>query len=326
MNFRRILSAGIAALLLALSGAASQPASAQTASGRNVRIVVPFPPGGTADVLARILGQQIGATGGPNVLVENRPGGGTVIATDFVARSAPDGNTLLLMANSFVINASVRASLPYDPLAFEPICLMVNTPQILVVNASSPLKTLGDFVSAAKAKPGELNYAAVGPATTQHIAAEMFKRTAGITVTYVPFAGGAPAITALVGGHVMIALANPSEVMSQIRGGQLRALAVASRERFSQLPDTPTIIESGYPDFEASAWFGLVAPPKTPKATIASHITMFRTALAAPEPQSKLGSQGYNTLGICGDDFAAHIRRQHADYARVVKDAGIKVD
>jgi tripartite-type tricarboxylate transporter receptor subunit TctC len=311
----------------AVALAVCNPAMAQTASGRNIRIVVPFPPGGTADVLARILGQQIGASGGPNILVENRPGGGTIIATDLVARSAPDGNTLLLMANSFVINASVRSSLPYDPLtAFEPICLLVNTPQILVVNANSPFKTLGDFVAAAKAKPGELNYAAVGPATTQHIAFEMFKRTAQINVIYVPFAGGAPAITALVGGHVMVALANPSEVMAQIKAGQLRALAVASRERFSQLPDTPTIIESGYPDFEATAWFGLVAPAKTPKETIASHIAMFKTALAAPEPQSKLTSQGYNTLGICGGDFSAHIRRQHADYARVTKDANIKID
>ncbi len=320
MLFRLILF--VLALPLAIAGAAD----AQTASGRNIRIVVPFPPGGTADVLARILGQEIASKNGPTILVENRPGGGTVIATDLVARSVPDGNTLLLMANSFVINASVRASLPYDPLtSFEPICLLVNTPQIVVVTSNSPFKTLADFVAAARAKPGELNYAAVGPATTQHIAFEMFKRAAGINVTYVPYPGGAPAITALAGGHVMVALANPSEVMAQIRGGQIRPLAVASRERFSQLPDTPTIIESGYQDFEAAAWFGLVAPAKTPRDTIASHIAMFRTALAAPEPQSKLGSQGYNTLGVCGADFGVHIKRQHADYARVVKDASIKV-
>jgi tripartite-type tricarboxylate transporter receptor subunit TctC len=302
-------------------------ADAQTQPARQVRIVVPFPPGGTADILARVLGEQIAKTGGPTVLVENRPGGGTVIATELVARAAPDGNTVLLMANSFVINAAVRSSLPYDPLtSFEPLCLMVNTPQILVVNANAPYRTLADLVAAAKAKPGELNYATVGPATTQHIAGEMLMRAAGIKLTYVPYGGGAPAITALLGGHVMAVLANPSEVMEQVNAGKLRALAVASRERFNQLPNTPTIIEAGYPDFEATAWFGLVVPAKTPKDVIAQEIAMFRQALAAPDVQSKLTAQGYNTLGVCGDDFAAHIKRQHADYGRVVKDSNIKVD
>jgi len=309
-------------IVLMLTGAAS----AQTAAGRTIRIVVPFPPGGTADILARVLGEQIGKTGGPTILVENRPGGGTVIATEQVARAAPDGNTLLLMANSFVINASVRASLPYDPLtSFEPVCLMVDSPQIMVVNAGSPFKTLGDFVAAAKAKPGELNYATVGPATTQHIAFEMFNRAAGIKLTYVPFGGGAPATTALVGGHVMAVLANPSEVMEQVRAGKLRAIAVASRERVATLPDTPTIIEAGYKDFEATAWFGLVVPAKTPKDAIASHIAMFNSALHAPDVQAKLAPQGYRSIGVCGDDFGAHIKRQHADYVRVTKEAGIKV-
>jgi tripartite-type tricarboxylate transporter receptor subunit TctC len=299
-------------------------ADAQNATGRIVRIVVPFPPGGTADILARVLGEQIAKTGGPTILVENRPGGGTVIGTEQVARAAPD--TLLMMANSFVINASVRASLPYDPLtSFEPVCLMVDSPQIMVVNAGGPFKTLGDFVASAKAKPGEINYATVGPATTQHIAFEMFNRAAGIKLTYVPVGGGAPATTALVGGHVMAVLANPSEVMEQVRAGKLRAIAVASRERFAPLPDVPTIAESGFKDFEATAWFGLVVPAKTPKDVIASHITMFKTALAAPDVQAKLTPQGYRSIGVCGDDFGAHIKRQHADYARVVKESGIKL-
>lgn len=321
MKLLKIMSAAF--ITLALSGVAS----AQTAPTRTVKIVVPFPPGGTADILARVLGEQIGKTGGPTILVENRPGGGTVIATEAVARSAPDGNTILLMANSFVINAAVRASLPYDPLtSFEPVCLMVDSPQIMVVNATSPFKALKDFVDAAKAKPGELNYAAVGPATTQHIAFEMFNRVAGIKLTYVPFGGGAPATTALVGGHVMAVLANPSEVMEQVVAGRLRAIAVASRERVATIPNVPTIAESGYPDFQATAWFGLVVPAKTPKPVIAQHIAMFKAALAAPEVQSKLAPQGYRSIGVCGDDFGAHIKRQHADYVHVTKEAGIKVD
>jgi tripartite-type tricarboxylate transporter receptor subunit TctC len=312
-----------AVLVLTLSG----PAAAQTAAGRTVRIVVPFPPGGTADVLARTLGQQIAQTGGPTIVVENRPGGGTVIATEQVARAAPDGNTLLLMANSFVINASVRASLPYDPLtSFDPICLLVDSPQILVVNAASPFKTLGEFVAAAKAKPGEINYATVGPATTQHIGVEMFRRAAGINLTYVPYGGGAPAITALLGGHVMAVLANPSELMEQVNAGKLRAIAVASRERFSMLPNVPTIAESGYPGFEATAWFGLMVPAKTPKEAIAQHIAMFNAALAAPEVQNKLAAQGMRSVGICGEAFGAHVKQQFESYARVIKDANIKAD
>jgi tripartite-type tricarboxylate transporter receptor subunit TctC len=312
-----------AAMVLTLSG----PAAAQTAAGRTVRIVVPFPPGGTADILARMLGQQIAQTGGPTIVVENRPGGGTVIATDLVARAAPDGNTVLLMANSFVINRSVRASLPYDPLtSFEPICLLVDSPQILVVNAASPFKTLGEFVAAAKAKPGEMNYATVGPATTQHIAFEMFRRAAGINLTYVPYGGGAPATTALLGGHVMAVLANPSEVMEQVTAGKLRAIGVASRERFSMLPNVPTIAESGYPGFEANAWFGLMVPVKTPKETIAQHIAMFNSALAAPDVQSKLAAQGMRSVGICGEAFGAHVKQQFESYARVIKDANIRAD
>ena len=316
----------IAVLALVWSGALPDDSHAQTASGRTVRVIVPFPPGGTADILARVVGEQIGKTGGPTILVENRPGGGTVIATEQVARAAPDGNTLLLMANSFVINAAVRPSLPYDPLtSFDPVCLMVDSPQILVVNATSPFRTLADFVSAAKAKPGELNYATVGPATTQHIAFEMFNRAAGIKLTYVPYGGGAPATTALVGGHVMAVLANPSEVMEQINAGRLRAIGVASRERFAPLPNVPTIAES-YPGFEATAWFGLVTPARTPKPVIEQHITMFKTALAAPDVQAKLTPQGYRSIGACGEAFGAHIKAQHADYSRVTKEAGIKVE
>ena len=238
MKIVRWLSAAL--LLVALSGL---PA-AQTA--RTLRLVVPFPPGGSADVLARQLSLQIGQNGGPTVVVENRPGGGTVIATDVVARAAPDGNTVLLMANSFVINASVRATLPYDPLtSFAPVCLIVDSPQILVVNAASPFNTLADFVAAARANPGSVNYATVGPATTQHIAVEMFRRLAGIELTYVPYAGGGPAMTALIGGHVMAVLANPSEVMEQIVSGKVRALGVATRERFSLLPHVRRIKGDG---------------------------------------------------------------------------------
>jgi tripartite-type tricarboxylate transporter receptor subunit TctC len=216
----------------------------------------------TAPKTTRLIGQQAGQITGQSFLTENHPGAGTIIATEFVARAPPDGTTLLIMANSFIINPSVRASLPYDPFSFAPICLLVNSPQVLVVKADSPYKTLASFVTAAKARPGELNYAAVGPATTQHIAGEMFKRAAEINLTYVPYAGGAPAVNAIMGGHVTAVLANYNEVMEQIKAGRLRPLAVASRNRLAPLPEVPTLIESGYKNMEATAWFGTMAPPR----------------------------------------------------------------
>lgn len=322
MRGRRILAVGAAVLCVALSG---NFAAAQAQESKQIRIVVPFPPGGTADVIARLLGQHMSQGGGPTVLIENRPGAGTIIATELVSRAAPDGSTLLLMANSFVINPSVRSSLPYNPLtSFDPVCLLVNSPQVLVVNASSPFRSLAEFVTAAKAKPGALSYAAVGPATTQHIAGEMFKRAAQIDLTYVPYTGGAPAVNALLGGHIDVVLANYSEVMEQVKAGKLRALAVTTRERIDKLPEVPTAIEAGYRDYEATAWFGMVAPAKTPKEIMAQLSTMLVAALQAPEVKAKLLAQGLYPVGTCGAAFAAHIKIQHDLYARVVREANIK--
>ena len=293
---------------------------------KTIRIIVPFPPGGSADTLARIVTQQATQAGGQRFVIENRPGAGTIIGTEAVARSAPDGTTLLMMSNSFVINGIVRASLPYDPIAFEPVCFLVDSPQVLVVNDTSPWRSLKDLVDAAKARPGELSYASVGPATTQHIAGEMFKQAAGINLTYVPYPGGAPAVTALVGGHVPMVLANYNEVMEQLRAGKLRPLAVASRERIKPLPDVPTFIEAGYKDYETSAFFGLVAPAKTPPGTLDQLGSMLVSALQAPDVTAKLVTQGLDVVGKCGDDFRAHIRRQHDKYLRAIRDGKIKAE
>ena len=303
------------------------PAAAQDSlRDKTIRIIVPFPPGGSADSLARIVTQQVTQATGQRFVIENRPGAGTIIGTEAVARSAPDGTTLLMMSNSFVINGIVRASLPYDPMAFEPVCFLVDSPQVLVVNESSPWRTLKDLVDAAKARPGELSYAAVGPATTQHIAGEMFKQAAGINLTYVPYPGGAPAVTALMGGHVSMVLANYNEVMEQLRAGKLRPLAVASRERIKPLPDVPTFIEAGYKDYETSAFFGLVAPAKTPAGTLDQLASMLVSALQAPDVTAKLVTQGLDVVAKCGDDFRAHIRRQHDKYSRAIRDGNIKAE
>jgi tripartite-type tricarboxylate transporter receptor subunit TctC len=287
-------------------------------------MVVPFAAGGTADIIARLLSEQTGQSG-TTVLVENRPGAGTIIGTELVARAPADGNTVALIANSFIIVPSVRPSLSYNPLtSFEPVCLLADSPQLIVVNSASPFRTLADLVAAAKARPGELTYATVGPATTQHIAFEIFKRAAGIDLTYVPYGGGTPAASALLGGHVTAVLQNYSELIEHVRPGKLRVLAVTTRTRLEQLPDVPTVAESGYPGYEVAAWFGLVAPAKTPKDTLDRLGQIFTAALQAPKVQEILRTQGMQSVGVCGAPFGAFIRDQHELYARVIREANIK--
>jgi len=316
-----ILTAAAGMMLLALSGhgAASQMA-------RTIRIVVPFPAGGSADDLARLLGDQIGRTRGVNIVIENRPGAGTVVATEAVSRAAPDGNTLLIVANSFVINPSLK-KLNYDPfVSFAPVCHLVSSPLIIAVNSDSPYRSLADLIAAAHAKPGELTLASVAPATTQHIAFEMFKRVAAVNMIHVPYPGGAPAVTALLGGHVTAVIANYSEVEAHLAAGKLRPLATASRKRIQAAPDVPTVAESGYPNYESEVWFGLVAPAKTPAETISQLSGWFGAALETAAVKEKLQLQEMYPVGACGADFAAHLRSQFDVYARVIREADIKAE
>jgi tripartite-type tricarboxylate transporter receptor subunit TctC len=301
--------------------------SGQTAwsqTTRTIRIVVPFPPGGSADILARLLGEQINKANGPTVVIENRPGGGASIAYEAVARAAPDGNTLVINGNSLVINPHLR-KVNYDPLtSFEPVCYLLSSPNLIVVNGSSPYRTLSDYVAAAQAKPGELAFATVGPATTQHIGFEQFRRLTGINVTYVPYQGGAPAITALLGGHVSAVLANYSEVAEHLNTGTLRALVSLSRERISPLPHVPSTTEAGLKDYSVEVWFGVLAPAKTPKDVLAQLAAWFKAAMDAPEVRPKLAKLGLYPVGTCLDEFVAHIRKQYDEYGRTIRETNIK--
>ena len=316
-SFLRLLAAVVCLGVAAVASA--QPA-------RTLKIVVPFPPGGSADILMRTLADRITKATGTVTVIENRPGAGTIVAQEQVLRAPPDGNTVLLNANSFVINPSVR-KMTFDPLAtFEPICYLVSSPQVIVVNNASPYRTLGELIAAAKAKPGELSIGTVGPATTQHIAAEMFKRTAGIDLIYVPYAGGAPAVTALLGNHVVSVLANYSEVTEQLKAGTLRALATTSPSRIEPLPDVPTVQEAGYKDYAAEVWFGVVAPPKTPKDKTSELGRWFTDAIQAPDVKAKLVSYALYPVGVCGDAFVAHMHKSYDEYARVIRDANIHTD
>jgi tripartite-type tricarboxylate transporter receptor subunit TctC len=312
------------AAAIAFVAPAAQAVRAQTP--KTVKIIVPFPAGGSADVLARVLGDQIGKASGPSMVIENRPGAGASIGYEVIARSPPDGGTIGIISNSFVINPLVR-KVGYDPFAeFAPICHLVDSPQIIVVNTASSYRTLGDLIAAAHARPGELTFAALGPAATQHIAVEQLKLMAKADFTYVPYPGGAPATTALLGGHVTALLENYSEAIEQMRAGKLRALAVTTPTRMDSLPDVPTVAESGYPGYTAQAWFGIAAPVKTPKEALDRLAAAFTESLKAPEVKTKLLDIEMIPVGTCGSAFAAQIRSSHDSYSQIIHDAHISAE
>jgi tripartite-type tricarboxylate transporter receptor subunit TctC len=291
---------------------------------RTVKIVVPYTPGSGPDILSRLMAEQISRAQGTAMVVENRPGGGTVIGTEAVARAAPDGNTVLLVANSFVVNPALKKQ-NYDPsVSFEPICYLAATPIVLVVLGSSPYRTLADLIAAARAKPGELSLASGGPASSLHIAFEVVKRAANINMTYVPYGGTAPAINALLGGHVTSVFADYPTVVQQLKAGTLRGLVTTSQARSEALPGVPTLAETGLSRYEADIFYGIVAPAKTPPELVAQLSAWFSTALATPEMKPRLAQQGLFPVGQCGAPFGAYIRKQVDEYTRVAREANIQ--
>jgi tripartite-type tricarboxylate transporter receptor subunit TctC len=317
-----VLTCGALALASLAVAAPAHPALSQAA--RTIRVIISVPPGGSIDLLVRILADYISSTKGQSIIAESRPGAGGVIAAEAVARAPPDGTTLLINNNGMIISSILR-KVNYDPRgSFEPICYLVTTPQIIVVNSVSPYRRLAELVDAARAKPAELSIASVGPNTTQHIGIERFKRLARANLTYVPYPGGAPTVNALLGAHVTAAVLNWSEIGEQLTAGKVRALATMAPQRIEPLPNLPTVAESGYPDFETDVWFGLVAPAKTPRETIAQLIDWFRAALLAPEVKAKLTAQALYPNPKCGADFDAHLVRQFDLYARLIRELNIK--
>src|SRR5437660_5544149 len=290
-----------------------------------IEIAVPYTPGSGPDILSRLMVEQIGSTQGATVVVENRPGGGTVIGTEAVERAEPDGRTVLLVANSFVINPPLqRAS--YNPsTSFEPVCYLAATPMVLVVLGSSPYRTLNDLIAAARAKPGELAFASGGPGSSLHIAIEVLKRAANLNITYVPYGGTAPAINALMGNHVAAVWADYPTVVSQLQSGALRGLVTTSHARIETLPDVPTLGETGVSKYEAEIFYGIVAPAKTPSDALNRLSGWFSSALKAPDMKPKLAQQGLFPVGMCGAEFGAYLRRQVEEYSRVIREADITV-
>ena len=319
------LAAGAAALPIISAIPIAPMGQSAWSQTQSIKIIVPFAAGGAADFLARVVAEQFGRMRGPTIVVENRPGAGSAIGAEAASRAAPDGSTLLLNTKESIIIPHLR-KVSYDPLtSFASICLLVSSPTVISVNAASPYRTLADLLDAARARPAELTLASSGPASPFQIGFEMLKRVANVDMTFVPYPGVAPAVNALLGGHVISALTTYSSVAEQLKAGQLRALATASRTRIEALPNVPTVAESGYKDFEVDIWDGLVAPAKTPKETISQLSGLFAAVMQVPDVKAKLVAQGlYPVDSMCGTEFDALMRKQYDEYGRVIREANIK--
>jgi len=293
-----------------------------------IRIVVPFPAGGTTDILARAVAQKLTETLGQSVVVDNRPGAGGNIGAELVAKSPPDGYTLLMgTVGTHAINPSLYAKMPYDHVKdFTPVILVAGVPNVLVVNPSVPANSVQELIAYIKANPGKVNFASSGSGTSIHLSGELFKTMAGVSMTHVPYKGSSPALTDLMGGQVQLMFDNLPSSLPQIKAGKLRALAVTSAQRASALPDVPTVAEAGLPGFEASSWFGLLAPAGTPKDVVTKLNAEVAKWLATPEAREKLASQGAIAAGQSPDDFTRHIAAETAKWQKVVKESGAKVD
>jgi tripartite-type tricarboxylate transporter receptor subunit TctC len=323
-NRKQFLRLAAGAVAFSIFFACGQDASSQTS--KTIRLIVPVPPGGAVDFLARLLAEQISRSQGPTIVIESRPGAGGRIATEAVARLAPDGTTFLMTYPSLVIDPHVR-KVSYQPLtSFEPICNLVEAPNVIVVNSASSYRSLGQLMNAARSRPGDVTMASIGPASNQHIAIEAVKRASNVGLTYVPYPGSAPTVNALLGEHVTSLLAAYSNVSEQINAGKLRPLAVAAPKRVEALPDIPTAEEAGYKDFELDNWFGVIAPAKTPKEIAAQTAGWFTSAMQVPEIRAKLVAQGLYPVGACGVDFAALLHRQYDDFGRIIREVNIKAE
>jgi tripartite-type tricarboxylate transporter receptor subunit TctC len=316
------------AALAVLLAVCASGAWAQAYPTRPIRLVVPFPAGGTTDILAREVGQRLSVTLGQPVVIDNRPGAAGNIGTELAARSAPDGYTLLMCTvNTHAINPNLYAKLPYDHVKdFAPVILVAGVPNVLEVTPALPVNSVADLIKLAKEKPGQINFASSGSGTSIHLSGELFKTMAGVDMTHVPYKGSAPAITDLMGGQVQVMFDNLPSSLQQIKAGKLRAIAVTSAKRAPALPDVPTIAESGLPGFEATSWFGIVAPAGTPPAIIARINADIDQWLQSPDVKEKLLAQGAIAAGGTPEQFAAHIRSETEKWAKVVKASGAKVD
>jgi len=316
------------ALALPLLFALANVATGQAWPAKPVRVVVPFPPGGPADLLPRLIGPKLSEIWGQPVVVDNKPGAGGNIGMDAAAKSAADGYTLVIGPNgNLVVNPHLYANLPYDVTRdFVPITLVASFPNVLVVHPDLPVKSVTELIALAKAKPKTLSYGSPGIGSQAHVGGELLKLMAGIDIVHVPYNGTAPAMKDLLGGQIQFMFAQVSSALPQVQSGKLRALGVASPRRFAQLPDLPTIAEAGLPGFEAVSWYALLAPAGTPKDVIAKIQSDVARVLQLPEIREKLVAQGSEPVGNTPEQLGAMLKSESSRYADVVKRADIKAE
>ena len=318
---RRVAIATAIAALTSLSWAQAYP-------NKPIRLVVPFPPGGGTDITAREISTKLTTTLGWNFVVDNRPGAGGNLGVDAVAKSAADGYTLVLgQTSNLAINPTLYSKLPYDPFKdLAPVSLVATAPLVLVVSASSPYKTLADVVSAAKAKPGAVNFASPGNGTVSHLTGELFQKAAGIKLQHVPYKGSNQALTDLIGGQVQLFMASVPTALPHIKSGRLRALAVSSAKRVADLPQVPTIDESGYKGFDASTWFGVLAPAGTPSEIVSKLNVEINKVLTSADIRKRIHEEGGEAVGGTPEQFAQLMKVDFVRWSKVVKESGAKVD
>ncbi|MFM9970281.1 MAG: Bug family tripartite tricarboxylate transporter substrate binding protein [Burkholderiales bacterium] len=302
--------------------------SAASYPSKPIRIVVPFAPGGTTDIVARSVGADMTKTLGQAVSIENRAGAGGNLGSDVVAKAAPDGYTLLVGAVSpQAINVTLYPNMPYDVMRdFEHISLLAAVPNLLEVHPSVPVKTVRELIDYAKARPGKLAYASSGSGPSIHLSAELFKTMTGVDMLHIPYKGSAPAVADLIAGQVQLMFDNLPSSIQQVRAGKLRAIAVTTARRSPVLPDIPTIAESGLPGYEASSWFGMHAPAKTSKDIVNRLYATVAKSLRTPEMIERLTSQGADPVGNTPEQFTEFVREEIAKWAKVVKASGAKVE
>ena len=292
-----------------------------------IRIIVPFPPGGAADVTARVLGEHMAKGLGQPILIENRPGAGAVIGYEAGARAPGDGYTMLVVFPSFVINAFVRSNLQYQPFRdFKAVGQTISVPMAISIHPSLPVKSMQDLIALARSRPGELGYGTPGAGTTHHFVGEMLGVAAGVKFNHVPYSGGAPSVTAAAGGHVPMLISNVSEIAPFAKMGKLRALVVTTAERAETLPDVPSYREAGFPQLAMSNWAGIVVPAATPQAVITRLNSEMVSGLRNAQIQDKLKVQGMFTTPGAPEQFDALLKSESTRYAKAVQDSGIKLD
>ena len=314
-------------LCLALAAAFLQTAQAQNYPTRPVKLVVGFPPGGGVDINARLLAPKLSEYLGQQFVVDNKPGAGTNIANEFVAKAPPDGYTLLLTSPALAINMSLYSKLSFDTLRdFAPVSMISESPNVLVVPAGLPVANLQALIARAKAMPGKLNYSSAGPGTSQHLAGVLLTMRTGTSVVHIPYKGSAPSLTALIASEVDFSFANIPAVQGHIKGGKLRALAIAAPKRDAQLPEVPTMKEAGVEGVEVSVWFGVFAPAATPKEIVRTLADAVMRAARDPDMRRRLHEQGAEPVGSTPEEFAKFMRAEVARWAEVVKVSGAKAE